>query len=192
MAKRYVCAECGNPVGIWHFGWKHQRGGNSLRPSCGRRPRPVEVEESEREVVEALVDVNRVCGDVEALRYKGFRSDLRRPSSICTLMGVDETATPSSRSNNMDTGLIVTLAEQAVKDTSLALGAYHDNNVTEGDFFSTQAEIARHVADEIEAKDWTAEDVVVFATNARQVVGGTTNKGIAYGTVEHHARQATA
>ena len=43
MTKRYICARCGNPVGYWFYGWKHQRGGASKTPSCGQKPVPKEV-----------------------------------------------------------------------------------------------------------------------------------------------------
>jgi DNA-directed RNA polymerase subunit RPC12/RpoP len=42
---QYVCARCGNPIGMWHFGWKHQTGGGS-RPSCAK-PEPMLREEYE-------------------------------------------------------------------------------------------------------------------------------------------------
>jgi hypothetical protein len=34
---RYVCKHCGNLVGFWFYGWKHQRGWHSKAPTCGRR-----------------------------------------------------------------------------------------------------------------------------------------------------------
>lgn len=37
---RYTCRTCGNPVGLWHFGWKHQTGPHSP-PSCSN-PEPSE------------------------------------------------------------------------------------------------------------------------------------------------------
>ena len=35
MSTTYRCRHCHNPVGMWHWGWKHQTGGHS-KPSCGR------------------------------------------------------------------------------------------------------------------------------------------------------------
>lgn len=34
---KYICARCGNPVGSWYYGWKHQAGWHSP-PSCGQKP----------------------------------------------------------------------------------------------------------------------------------------------------------
>lgn len=38
---KYVCQRCGQPVGEWYYGWKHQTGWHS-KPSCGLYPIPVE------------------------------------------------------------------------------------------------------------------------------------------------------
>lgn len=39
-ASGYVCAKCGLPVALWHYGWKHSGGHGSPR-SCGSKPEPV-------------------------------------------------------------------------------------------------------------------------------------------------------
>ncbi len=34
---KYVCRHCGRNVGFWFYGWKHQTGGRTYYPTCGRR-----------------------------------------------------------------------------------------------------------------------------------------------------------
>jgi DNA-directed RNA polymerase subunit RPC12/RpoP len=49
---KYICARCGNPVGLWHYGWKHQAGGKS-QPSC-KQPVPMLRDEYEQRELKAL------------------------------------------------------------------------------------------------------------------------------------------
>lgn len=36
----YVCANCGLPVRLWYYGWKHSTGYGSGK-TCGGKPEPV-------------------------------------------------------------------------------------------------------------------------------------------------------
>lgn len=40
---KFKCGVCGNPVGYWFYGWKHQTGGNSKRPSCSKARHVIEI-----------------------------------------------------------------------------------------------------------------------------------------------------
>lgn len=37
---QFICGKCGNPVGLWFYGWKHQTGWKS-KPTCGQKPAPI-------------------------------------------------------------------------------------------------------------------------------------------------------
>lgn len=44
MTVKYVCKTCGCNVGLWHHGWKHQRGWRTKKQACDK-PVPVEVKQ---------------------------------------------------------------------------------------------------------------------------------------------------
>lgn len=52
---KFVCARCGQNVGFWYFGWKHQTGGQSGK-TCGQKPKRQDVREvpAAQEAAQAL------------------------------------------------------------------------------------------------------------------------------------------